>query len=100
MKRKRIKKPERPLVLTLYIVFWSAIVIMFFILFVSQMESYNELNAELTRLSNSIAAERAEYERLQMQLTFFDSDTYIEQLARERLGMVRPGEIVFRNIAE
>jgi cell division protein FtsB len=98
--RKRIKKRERPLVITLYVMFWAAVLIMFAGLFVSQMESYNELQAELTRVNSNIALERAEYERLQHQLHLFDSDAYMEQLARDRLGMVRPNEIVFRNIAD
>jgi cell division protein FtsB len=99
-KRRIIKKRESPIVNALYIVFWLAIFFMFSWLFVSQMESYNELQAELTRVNASVSREEAENERLQMQMTFFDSDAYIEQLARDRLGMVRQGEIVFRNTAE
>jgi cell division protein FtsL len=94
------KKKKSRLVLALYIAFWAAVLIMFGGLFISQMESYNELQAELTRLNAQIAREQAEQERLQLQLNLFDGDAYIEQLARDRLGMVRPNEIVFRNIAE
>jgi len=75
-------------------------IVMFAWLFVNQMESYNDLQAQLTRINANIEAERAENYRLTMQLTFFDSDMYVEQLARDRLGMIRPGEIVFRNIAD
>jgi cell division protein FtsB len=79
--------------------FWIAILVMFAILFVSQMESYNELQAQLAQTNANIERAQAEQSRLEQQLTFFDNDFYIEQLARER-GLVRQNEIVFRNIAE
>jgi cell division protein FtsB len=93
------QKKERPIVITLYIIFWSAILIMFGGLFVGQMENYNELQSELTRLNASIAEEEATSAQLQTQLSFFDSDAYMEYLARRR-GMVRENEIIFRNVAE
>lgn len=99
-KRKRIKKKDSPLITTLYIVFWAVVLILFGGLFISQMESYNELQKELTRVNSDVSRAKVENERLETQLSFFDSDAYIERLARERLGMVRPNEIVFRNIAE
>jgi len=99
-KRKRIKKKERPIVNVMYFSFWAAILIMFAALFFSQMESYNELQAQLALANANVAREKAENDRLELQLTFFDIDDYVEQLARERLGMVRPNEIVFRNIAD
>jgi len=98
--RKRIKIPENPIVLGLYFTFWAAILFMFAWHFVSQMGEYNELRSELSRVNTRISAAKAEQERLQFELTFFDSDSYLEQLARERLGMVLPNEIVFRNIAD
>ena len=99
-KRERIKKRESPIVNVLYITFWAVIIIMFTALLFFQMESYNEKQAELARVTANLEREKAEYEQLQYQLSLFDSDAYIEQLARDRLGMVRQNEIVFRNIAE
>jgi len=100
MKPSPPRKKEHPIVTALYVTFWAVVFIMFAMLFVNQMDSYNELNAELTRTNAAIAREQAEAERLELHLAFFDSDAYIEQLARERLGMVRYNEIVFRNIAD
>lgn len=99
MKRKRIKKPERPMVLTLYITFWTAIFIMFVWLFFNQMDSYNELHSQLTALNANIAREQEEAARLEVQMYLLDTDAYLEELARRR-GMVRPNEIVFNNIAD
>jgi len=98
MQEQKAKK-KRPIVLVLYMVFWAALLIMFGGLFVGQMEYHNSLQAELTQLNARTAEARAESEQLDIRLAFFDSDAYMEYLARRR-GMVRPNEIIFRNIAE
>lgn len=97
--RKVIQKKENPIVMGLYITFWVSILVMFFLLFLNQMESYNTLRADLTRLEAEVAQAQAEAYSLELQLTLFDSDVYLEYLARRR-GMVRPNEIVFRNVAD
>jgi len=73
---------------------------MFSALIITQAGQYNELRETLHRIEGEVAAERAIHDDLNRQILFFDSDAYIETLARERLGMIRPNEIVFRNIAE
>ncbi|MCL2578316.1 MAG: septum formation initiator family protein [Defluviitaleaceae bacterium] len=98
MEREKPKK-SNPIVITLYLIFWAVIIIMFFGLLAGQSEEYNALRADLTRLNASVAEAEAAAEQLEIQLTFFDSDAYMEYLARRR-GMVRPNEIIFRNIAE
>ena len=61
-----------------------------------QAASYNDLRAESIRIENQIAQYEAAYDAMRYRMAHFDSDAYIEQLARERLGWVRPNEIVFR----
>lgn len=55
--------------------------------------------AEMERREKSLAAETAElvreHDELQARLEAETSDEYIEQLARQRLGLVMPGEKVF-----
>jgi len=97
--RTRIKKRTRPIVLALFVAFWVVIFVMFTILLVRQMGTYNDLQAELTRIRAGIIAEQYEIERREIQLSLFDSDLYVEKLARNR-GMVHPNELVFRNIAD
>ena len=99
------KKPKRPLVRNkisffMYLSFWTTIVVMFLGLLISQASRYNEVRANYERIQASIARERAINEDLYLQMTFFDSDAHIEQLARERLGMIHPNQIVFRNQAD
>ena len=91
---------KKKFTLVLYLIFWSVIIVMFSAMLVTQAGQYNALRADLDRISGDVAHEQAIYHDLNNQLLFFDSDAYIEALARERLGMIRPNEIVFRNIAE
>lgn len=94
-----VKKRRFTVVHATYVAFWAAILILLGALFVTQMESYNELNARLTQANAAVERERERYESLRYQEALFDRDDYIERLARDMLGMIRPNEIVFRNIA-
>ena len=98
-KRKRKKKPMSKTAY-LYIVFWLAIIGLSFVMVINQAARYNELRQQVININASIEAITAANEELELQNSFFDSDAYIEVRAREWLGMVRPNEILFRNIAE
>ena len=95
-KRKQGKKSAR---IGVYLVLWVAIVGLAFALMVGQAGQYNILREDYENLQRSIAAATARNYDLLIQLEFYDSEAYIEQRAREWLGMVRPNEIVFRNIS-
>jgi len=97
-KRKKRKKPISKTSL-IFLIFWVAIISLSFILVVNQASTYNDLRTDLERLHEEIDTLTTINEELDRQILFFDSDDYIEQRAREWLGMVRPNEIVFRNIA-
>ena len=99
MKNKKMKKP-RPRLVLIFVIFWMVLIGLCFALVVGQAGRYNELRSELDSVQADIERATARYYDLRHQLQFFDSDAYIERLARERLGMVRPNELVFRNVAE
>jgi cell division protein FtsB len=65
-----------------------------------QASSYNHYRRELNYALEELEYERKIHESLLDQMAFYESDMYIEQLAREQLGFVRPDEIVFVNIAD
>jgi cell division protein FtsB len=94
------RKKSRPFVLFLYIAFWLAMLSMFAALTIYQMGVYNELTEQLLRVQAELERERTIASEMYLQQLLFDSDAHIEQLARERLGLVRPNEVVFRNIAD
>jgi cell division protein FtsB len=52
------------------------------------------IRREEVRLEQEIAAERAQHEALLARREYVQTDEYVEQVAREELKWVRPGEIV------
>jgi len=55
--------------------------------------NYRVRNEE-SRLEQEIAAERAKHQALLARRAYVQTDEYVEQVAREELKWVRPGEIV------
>jgi cell division protein DivIC len=98
-KYKTKPKKSRSKISFIFLVFWVAIIGMSFVLVSNQANRYNQLRAELERLNAEITQMTQNNEALQIQIDFFDSDAYIERRARERLGMVRPNDIIIRNTA-
>ena len=72
----------------------------FSFLIARQAGIYNQRRVELERFQEELARANAVYNDLHYQMAHFDSDAYIERLARERLGWVKPNEIVFRKITD
>lgn len=60
------------------------------------LRNYYDGRAEIARLNESIAAKEVEKKQLTSEIDKFKSDSYIEQQARRRLGLVNPGETAFR----
>ena len=97
-KKERRKKPLAKWML-IFALFWLVIIGVSFAVVSNQARQYNQLRAEALRVQANVDNQKAINEALYDQVAFFDSDAYIEARARERLGMVRPTEIVIRNIA-
>jgi len=92
--KRRLKKRA-----FLYLAFWVVLVVAFGRLAAVQATRYNELRAEITRMQAETAHESRIAEELRQRLAFIGTPAYIEQMARERLGLVRPNEILFVNTA-
>lgn len=82
----------------LYLLFWLALIGSFGWLAIDQASQYSDLQAEMSYIQAEIDRAVSAHELLQRQLEFIGSDAYIEQQARERLGLVKPTEIIFYNI--
>jgi len=71
------------------------------LIFISnQTAAYNDLRLRNDSIQQDLAREEAIFADLYYQLTNFDSDAYIEALARERFGWVRGNEMVLRMITD
>jgi len=94
-KPQEVKKKKRMSNL-IFMLVCLVIVGAFFGLISRQAASYNSLRAQHDRIQADFARARAVYYTLNYRIAHFDSDAYIERLARERFGWVRNNEIVFR----
>jgi len=90
------KKTKNKMNTVIFIIVCLIILGGFFGLISLQAGTYNGLRQDHNRLLADIAREEAIYEALRYQMAHFDSDAYIEELARNRLGWVRPNEMVLR----
>jgi cell division protein FtsL len=62
---------------------------------VSQQQLIENKNSELAEVEAKIAAEIKLSEQLQKEKSMLTSDESLERIAREKLGMIKPGERVF-----
>ena len=65
---------------------------------VSLRKQITEKNSEAAALTGSITAVEQENGRLQEAIDNLDTDAGIEDAAREKLGMVSEGEIIFKDV--
>lgn len=65
-----------------------------------QAVRYQEVQEELAVVTAEIKAEQERQLEFDSRKEYYNSDTYIEQVAREQLGMVKPNEIIYINRSE
>lgn len=58
------------------------------------IKKMEKLQTKIEELENSIDAAQEENKKLAEQLDNVNSDEYIEKMAREKLGLVKPGEVL------
>lgn len=95
-KRKRNKKAGKPdsLFLRVFlVVFFCAVAVGI----VRQGLYYQEVQAELATVTAEIEAAQEEQQEYETKRDYYTGDAYIEQVAREQLGMVKPNEILYIN---
>lgn len=60
------------------------------------LRNYYNQRSEIARIEASIQDKQAEIERLNLDLDKYQSDAYIREQARRRLGVIEPGETAYR----
>ena len=66
----------------------------------SQINEKEAEAAEVQGLTSSIASTQQENDRLQSSIDALDTPDGLEQVARDQLGMVSEGEIVFEDVGD
>ena len=62
-----------------------------------QNQTLDELRTEAAAIQKQIDEQEEEKLNLEGKQSYYESDEYIEKVAREQLGLVKSGEIVFVN---
>ena len=93
-KQKKSKKSLTSFVMkTFMILFFTVITINLFI----QLNNLNQLKAQAANVVNEIEQKKEENIKLKDDKEYYNSDSYIEKIAREQLGLIKSDEMVFRN---
>lgn len=80
----------------LFIVLFTFALFFFAPRFSAKVVEYVRFSRELEELTQKEAEIRAEIEYLAKERKYLEEDWYIEKLAREKLKLVKPGEILVR----
>lgn len=91
----KLKKPRSRMDIAGYAVL-AVVSIIVMLAVATPLNNYYAGRAEIARLNESIAAKQAEKERLLNEIGKYQSESYIQQEARRRLGVVAPGETAYR----
>ena len=83
-----------PILKVIFILLIAYIVLNFF----SQQQLIEKKQHELATVQNQINEEEKLSKSLEREKEMLDSDESLEKIAREKLGMVKPGERVFFDI--
>ena len=89
--KKNIKAPHNMVTFVFMIIFALAILVSIS----RNITVYKELKAEEAALLESIDAENQRTQELYKEQEYYTSDEYIEGIARNQLGLIKPNEIVF-----
>lgn len=64
------------------------------------LRNYLQQRSEIQRLSAAISEKEAEKDRLQSEIDKYNSPAYVKEQARERLGVIDPGEVAYRVLGQ
>lgn len=70
--------------------------IIFLITIALPLKNFFQQRNEITRVQASIAQQEQKKEELQTEIEKYHSKAYLEEQARNRLGVIAPGETAFR----
>lgn len=95
MAEKNVKKKrKKPFSNLITLVLCAAIIALAFTI-ISQQATISKLSAESDNLKQKIAEQEQEKVKIEEQLEAPNELERVEQIAREQLGMLKPGERVF-----
>lgn len=83
----------------LFFIFWTVCLVFFACLIVSNSVQLHEIELNKAGLLAEIDYYKAKIVEAERSKSYYDSDAYIEKVAREQLGLVKPDEVLYYNDA-
>jgi len=80
------------------IILMMGIVVYFVYVLIDQQTVLNQCKKNLVNMDSKIEEQQKTNRELKKQKDMLDSDEYIEEVAREKLGMVKQGEKIFVDV--
>lgn len=97
MRRKpKIRKKSNRLIGAIICVLVVAICFVFFVRSRELKEQNADTNQQIEALQNEIAEEEERTKRLEEYAKYVNTKQYVEEMAREKLGLIYPGELIFK----
>ena len=100
MSKRNQKKKRKSVSKIIVASFMALFVCVMCVNFYSQAKTIYVLQQEEAHLNDQIEEEKKKNLELSVNQDYYSSDAYIEKMAREKLGLVKPGEIEFINKSE
>jgi cell division protein DivIC len=96
-RRKESKRPRKRWRVTprFFLFVLSLILIWIGVGFASRYLHIVVLQGKIVRVEREVAAIKTRNEAIRQQIEEMQTDTYIEKVAREKLGLIKPGETVY-----
>lgn len=94
MKKNGLKK-KLTLRARMFIAFWALLLCSFAVAISLQMASFNKLGAEEDRIRALIEDEDTRTAKLKNDMDYYESDAFVEKIAREQLDLIRQDEYLF-----
>jgi cell division protein FtsL len=76
------------------------VIVVFAFKLVMNIRKVNQMQARLNNLQEQVEEQVDKNEQLQEEIKRVKSHDYVEKIAREELGLVKPGEILFIPVEE
>jgi cell division protein FtsB len=78
------------------IIFWAVVALFFGVIFIKQQISIIKLSKQYVSYKDQLSKLQFQSSQLNEQLKQSTKENFIERLARGKLGLVKPGEIIFK----
>ncbi|EYE87906.1 dihydroorotate dehydrogenase [Fervidicella metallireducens AeB] len=79
-------------------IFWLLVMVFFGVIFIKQQFILNRLKKQYTQCNDQLSKLKVQNQQLQDELKMSQREDYIEKMARRKLNLAKPGEIILKDV--